>query len=138
MRHSSVAGLAGAASNLAYGLLGAQVPVLVVDRVPAYRAPGRALRLAVRVGGRAAAIRLLGYLGWWLIRLGIGLGVYHGLGLLRLFDVSAWALPVATVAWVAVNAVAYPALACLDAVLHLETRMRTEGLDIRLSRAPAP
>lgn len=132
-----LAGLAGPAWFVAYGLLGALVPVLVVDRVPAYRAPGRALRLAVRVGGRAAAIRLLGYLGWWLIRLGIGLGVYHGLGLLGLFDVSAWALPVATVAWVAVNAVAYPALACLDAVLHLETRMRTEGLDIRLSRAPA-
>ncbi|MFI7282199.1 hypothetical protein ACIBOV_18255 [Micromonospora chersina] len=132
-----LAGLAGPAWFVAYGLLGAVVPVLVVDRVAAHRAPGRALRLAVRVGGRAAAIRLLGYLGWWLIRLGIGLGVYHGLGLLGLFDVSAWALPVATVAWVAVNAVAYPALACLDAVLHLETRMRTEGLDIRLSRAPA-
>jgi hypothetical protein len=133
-----LAALAGPAWFVAYGLLGAVVPVLVVDRVPAYRTPGRALRLAVRVGGRAAAIRLLGYLGWWLIRLGIGLGVYHGLGLLGLFDVAAWALPVATVAWVAVNAVAYPALACLDAVLHLETRMRTEGLDIRLSRAPAP
>ncbi|MCP3783058.1 hypothetical protein NLX85_06730 [Micromonospora sp. A3M-1-15] len=132
-----LAGLAGPAWLVAYGLLGAVVPVLVVDRVAAHRAPGRALRLAVRVGGRAAAIRLLGYLGWWLIRLGIGLGVYHGLGLLGLFDVSAWALPVATVAWAAVNAVAYPALACLDAVLHLETRMRTEGLDIRLSRAPA-
>ncbi|MFF4806984.1 hypothetical protein ACFY03_02015 [Micromonospora chersina] len=132
-----LAGLAGPAWFVAYGLLGAVMPVLVVDRVAAHRAPGRALRLAVRVGGRAAAIRLLGYLGWWLIRLGIGLGVYHGLGLLGLFDVSAWALPVATVAWVAVNAVAYPALACLDAVLHLETRMRTEGLDIRLSRAPA-
>ncbi|MGW4154497.1 hypothetical protein ACWEDF_15230 [Micromonospora chersina] len=132
-----LAGLAGPAWFVAYGLLGAVVPVLVVDRVAAYRVPGRALRLAVRIGGRAAAIRLLGYLGWWLIRLGIGLGVYHGLGLLGLFDVSAWALPVATVAWTAVNAVAYPALACLDAVLHLETRMRTEGLDIRLSRAPA-
>ncbi|MGR6317393.1 hypothetical protein Q2K19_05995 [Micromonospora soli] len=132
-----LAGLAGPAWFVAYGLLGAAVPALVVDRVPAYRVPGRALRLAVRGGLRAAAIRLLGYLGWWLIRLGIGLGGYHGLGLLGLFDVSAWALPVATVCWVGVNAAAYPALACLDAVLHLETRMRTEGLDIRLSRAPA-
>jgi hypothetical protein len=26
-------------------------------------------------------------------------------------------------------------LACLDAVLHLETRIRTEGLDILLTRA---
>ncbi|MFG2053446.1 hypothetical protein ACGFI9_05365 [Micromonospora sp. NPDC048930] len=132
-----LAGLAGPAWFVAYGLLGAVVPALAVDRVPAYRVPGRALRLAVRAGGRAAGIRLLGYLGWWLTRLGIGLGLWYGLGLLGLFDLDAWALPVATVAWAGVNAVAYPALACLDAVLHLETRMRTEGLDIRLSRAPA-
>ena len=35
------------------------------------------------------------------------------------------------------NSVAYPALACLDAVTHLDTRMRTEGLDIQLARTPA-
>ncbi|PTA45068.1 hypothetical protein [Micromonospora sp. RP3T] len=132
-----VAGLAGPAWFVAYGLLGLVVPVLVLDGVPTHRAPGRAIRLAGRVGGRAAAVRLLGYLGWWLVRVGIGLGVPYGLGLLDLFDVSAWALPVAVVAQAAVNALAYPALACLDAVLHLETRIRTEGLDIRLSRAPA-
>ncbi|MDG4802769.1 hypothetical protein [Micromonospora sp. WMMD980] len=132
-----LAGLAGPAWFVAYGLLGLVVPVLVLDGVPAHRAPGRAVRLAVRVGGRAAAVRLLGYLGWWLVRIGIGLGVPYGLGRLGLFDVSAFALPVAVAAQVAVNALAYPALACLDAVLHLETRIRTEGLDIRLSRAPA-
>ena len=111
--------------------------VLVLDGVPAHLAPWRAVRLAGRVSARAAAIRLLGYLGWWLIRLGIGLGVYNGLAMLGLFDVSAWALPITIAAFAAVNALAYPALACLDAVLHLETRIRTEGLDIRLSRAPA-
>ncbi|MCW3839287.1 hypothetical protein ONA70_04140 [Micromonospora yasonensis] len=132
-----LAGLAGPAWFVAYGLLGAIAPVLAVDQVPAYRVPGRALRLAFRAGARAAGIRLLGYLGWWLIRLGIGLGLWYGLRLLGLFDLEAWALPIATVAWAGVNALAYPALACLDAVLHLETRMRTEGLDIRLSRAPA-
>ncbi|MFI7071424.1 hypothetical protein [Micromonospora sediminicola] len=131
------AGLAGPAWFVAYGLLGLVVPALVLDGVPAHRAAGRAVRLAGRLGGRAAGIRLLGYLGWWLVRVGIGLGVPYGLGLLGLFDVSAWALPLAVAAQVAVNALAYPALACLDAVLHLETRMRTEGLDIRLSRAPA-
>ncbi|MBM0229281.1 hypothetical protein [Micromonospora sp. ATA51] len=134
-----LAALLGPVWFLAYGLLGAAVPALVVDRLPAYRAPLRALGLAVRAGARAAGIRLLGYVGWWLIRLGIGLGVFYGLMLLAVVDLTdpAWAVPVATAAWVAVNAVAYPALACLDAVLHLETRMRTEGLDIRLSRAPA-
>jgi hypothetical protein len=34
-----------------------------------------------------------------------------------------------------VNTVSYATLACLDAVLHLETRMRTEGLDIVAVRA---
>lgn len=131
----ALAALTGPGWFLAYGLLGLVVPVLVLDGVPGHRAPWRAMRLAGRVSARAAAVRLLGYLGWWLIRLGIGLGVYHGLGMLGLFDVSAWALPVTVAAFAAVNALAYPALACLDAVLHLETRIRTEGLDIRLSRA---
>ncbi|MCZ7425579.1 hypothetical protein O7607_07540 [Micromonospora sp. WMMA1949] len=133
----AVAGVTGPGWFLAYALLGLVVPVLVLDGVPAHLAPWRAVRLAGRVSARAAAIRLLGYLGWWLIRLGIGLGVYNGLAMLGLFDVSAWALPITIAAFAAVNALAYPALACLDAVLHLETRIRTEGLDIRLSRAPA-
>jgi hypothetical protein len=38
-------------------------------------------------------------------------------------------------AWLMVNSVAYPVLACLDTVLHVETRMRSEGLDIALQRA---
>jgi hypothetical protein len=33
------------------------------------------------------------------------------------------------------NAVAYSALACVAAVLLLETRIRTEGLDIAIGRA---
>ncbi|MGC4894749.1 hypothetical protein [Micromonospora sp. DT31] len=132
----ALAALTGPGWFLAYALLGMVVPVLVLDGLPAYRAPWRAVRLAGRVGTRAAAIRLLGYLGWWVIRLGIGIGGYYGLQALGLFDVSAWALPVATATWAAVNALAYAGLACLDAVLHLEARVRTEGLDIRLSRAP--
>lgn len=134
-----VAALCGPAWFVAYGLLGTAIPVLVVDRLPAHRAPLRALGLAVRSSARAAGIRLLGYVGWWLVRLAIGLGVFYGLTRLGLVDLTdpAWAVAVATAAWAGVNAVAYPALACLDAVLHLETRMRTEGLDIRLSRTPA-
>ncbi|PWU58869.1 hypothetical protein DLE60_19460, partial [Micromonospora globispora] len=134
-----IAALCGPAWFVAYGLLGAVIPALVVDRLPAHRAPLRALGLAVRSGARAAGIRLLGYVGWWLVRLAVGLGVFYGLTRLGLVDLTdpAWAVAVATAAWAGVNAVAYPALACLDAVLHLETRMRTEGLDIRLSRIPA-
>ena len=33
-----------------------------------------------------------------------------------------------------VNAIAYPVLGCLDVMLLLESRMRTEGLDITLRR----
>jgi hypothetical protein len=129
--------LCGPVWFLTVGLLGAVVPVLVVDRLPGSRVPGRALGLAVRAGGRAAGVRLLGHLGWWLLRVGVALGLCYGLAALGLLDLAepVAALVVATVGWAGVNTVAYPALACLDAVLHLETRMRTEGLDIRLSRA---
>jgi hypothetical protein len=43
----------------------------------------------------------------------------------------------AAIGWVVVDAIAYPALACLDACLHLENRMRTEGLDLALATASA-
>ncbi|MEU6073242.1 hypothetical protein [Micromonospora sp. NPDC047074] len=117
-----------------FALLGAVAPALVVDRVHPLRAPLRAAALAVRGGGRAGWIRLLGYLVWWIVRLGLGIGVYAGLDSLDLVD-RAWAGWLSMAIWAGVNSVAYPALACLDAVLHLENRMRTEGLDIRLSRA---
>jgi hypothetical protein len=39
--------------------------------------------------------------------------------------------------WIAVNAAAYASIASLDATVHLETRMRLEGLDIALGRAGA-
>ncbi|MEH1097748.1 hypothetical protein [Micromonospora sp. CPCC 205561] len=128
--------LLGPAWIVGFALLGAVAPALVVDRVHPLRAPLRATALAVRGGGRAGWIRLLGYLVWWIVRLGLGIGVHVGLNSLDLVD-PAWAWWLSMAVWAGVNAVAYPALACLDAVLHLETRMRTEGLDIRLSRARA-
>ncbi|MER7330098.1 MULTISPECIES: hypothetical protein [unclassified Micromonospora] len=130
------AALFGPAWFFGFALLGAVAPALVVDRVHPLRAPLRAAALAVRGGGRAGGIRLLGYLSWWIVRLGLGIGVYYGLDALDLVD-RAWAPWLSLAVWAGVNSVAYPALACLDAVLHLETRMRTEGLDIRLSRARA-
>lgn len=131
-----VAALFGPAWFVGFALLGAVAPALVVDRVHPLRAPLRAATLAVRGGGRAGWIRLLGYLAWWIVRLGLGIGVYYGLDALDLVDRD-WAAWLSLAVWAGVNSVAYPALACLDAVLHLETRMRTEGLDIRLSRARA-
>ncbi|MET7748796.1 hypothetical protein [Micromonospora sp. NPDC005367] len=131
-----VAAFCGPVWFVGAALLGAVAPALVVDRVSLPRVLPRATELATRSGMRAGMIRLLGYTGWWILRVGLASGVILGLSQLGLVD-SRWALPVALLVWAAVNSIAYPALACLDAVLHLETRIRTEGLDILLARTPA-
>jgi hypothetical protein len=99
-----------------------------------FPAIGRSMALVTRGGWRPAGVRLLGYLAWWIIRLGLGAGSIALLSLVVDRD-SPWVWLAATFAWAIVNAIAYPALACLDAVVHLENRMRVEGLDIALSRA---
>ncbi len=119
---------------LPYGLVGLAAPAAVIEA----RGPGSALlrsvRLASRDALRAVWIRLLGWLSWALIRLALILAT---IALVELFFTS----PSATVdnivlagAAVLVNAVAYPVLGCLDVMLLLEGRMRTEGLDIVLRR----
>ncbi|WP_422771508.1 hypothetical protein ACN28C_33740 [Plantactinospora sp. WMMC1484] len=117
-----------------FALLGSVAPAIVLDRVGPIRALWRSATLALRNSGRAAAVRLLNYLVWWLLRIGLAIGAVTGLesaGLLA----PEWKLPVALAVWTLVNGVAYPALACLDAVTCLETRIRTEGLDIAVGRA---
>lgn len=114
-----------------YGLTGLVVPVLVADRAPAGRVLLRPLQLMFAGGGRAAAIRLLGYLGWLLVRLAVG---YAGDDLVGVLPAQALAPLLAALPWILVNTVAFPALACLDACIHLENRMRTEGLDLALAR----
>ncbi|MEV6305393.1 hypothetical protein AB0M02_38685 [Actinoplanes sp. NPDC051861] len=119
-----------------YGLWGLATPVLTLDRVRGpFRALARATALAARDGGRAFWIRLLGYFVWFAVRLALGAG---WLAVATAFsgavrgDWVTWAVPVA---WGLANAVAYAALACLDAVLLVETRIRTEGLDIAINRS---
>lgn len=118
-----------------YGLLGLTAPALVIDRVrDPFAALSRSVRLSVRSGMRAGWIRLAGYLTWFAVRFALGAGwtaVASPLTGERL-DSQLWVVPIA---WVVANTLAYPALACLDAVLHLETRVRTEGLDIAVGRA---
>ncbi|NJC71546.1 hypothetical protein HC031_17735 [Planosporangium thailandense] len=116
-----------------YGLAGLAVPAVVIER----RGPGgallRSLALSVRAGLRAAAFRLVGYGAWLAVRVTLALG--GPLVLYQFFGLRPW-LPWAAMAIAAgVNAVAYPALACVDAVLYVEARIRTEGLDIWLGRA---
>jgi hypothetical protein len=120
---------------IAYGPLGLAVPAVVIDQVGPLRALGRSVQLTTRNLGRAMGIRTLGYMVWLLIRLGSSLAA---LAVINLVYTS----PSTTVdnlllggAWLLVNALAYPVLGCLDVVLHLEMRMRTEGLDLALSRA---
>ncbi|MEQ4304914.1 hypothetical protein ABNF97_26615 [Plantactinospora sp. B6F1] len=117
-----------------FALLGSVAPAIVLDRVGPFRALWRSATLALRTGGRAAAVRILGYLVWWLLRIGLAVGAVTGLhsaGLLA----AEWHLPVGLAVWTLTNGVAYPALACIDAVVYLEARIRTEGLDIVIDRA---
>jgi hypothetical protein len=108
--------------------------VLVVDGRGPFGAIGRSITLSCRAGLRAARIRLVGYLGWLTIRAALGFGGVAVLGMVLPLD-GTWATVIGFVIWTAVNTVSYATLASLDAVLHLETRMRTEGLDIVAVRA---
>ncbi|BCB85030.1 hypothetical protein [Phytohabitans suffuscus] len=128
------AALTGPAWFLVYALLGLAAPAVVLDRLGPGRALWRSATLACRAGLRAAGIRVLGYVAWLAIRVALGIGAYAALDALSLGGAELTA-PMSALAWLLVNTIAYPTLACLDAALHLETRMRTEGLDILLSRA---
>jgi hypothetical protein len=122
---------------IVYALVGLAVPTLVIDRVNPVRALGRSVVLAARGALRTGSFRLTGYVAWLAVRIALGTG---SIALVRIAfsDADPDLLRIlAALVGTGVNAVAYPVLACLDAVLHLESRMRTEGLDITLSRARA-
>lgn len=118
-------------------LFGLATPVLAMERVGnPLRALGRSARLCVRAGLRVGRVRLLGYLTWLAIRFALGTaGLAVADTVLGFTGLTAgwvrWATPVA---WGAANAVAYATLACLDAALLVEARIRTEGLDIAVRR----
>lgn len=117
----------------AYGLTGLAAPAAVLERRDPFSAVARSIRLSSRTGMRAAFIRLLGYLSWVLVRVGLILAT---LSLIELIwgslPSSTWDRVALAIAGLLVNAVAYPVLGCLDAMLLVEARMRTEGLDIAL------
>ncbi|GAA1878522.1 hypothetical protein [Asanoa iriomotensis] len=124
---------AGPLWAFAFGFTALAVPALVVDRVNPFRAIGRGVVLAGRSGGRGLWILLVAYFTWWLIRTLVG--TLGGNLLHQLVPLHPEALGVLLFGMrVAVNTLAYAALACLAATLHLETRFRTEGLDIALGR----
>ncbi|GAA1745639.1 hypothetical protein [Luedemannella helvata] len=118
-------------------LLGLAIPAAVIEG----RGPGgallRSVRLSVRYGLRAGWIRLVGYLSWLLIRLAVGLGTVAVVGIFIDTSTAFTDHLVTGLGWLFINAIAYPVLACLDAVLLVDTRFRSEGLDITLRRAQA-
>jgi hypothetical protein len=120
---------------IVYGLFGLTSAVLVIDRCGnLFSALGRSARLAVRGGLRGFWTLLCAYLTWFVIRFALGSGWVWILTRLSGGEPGrlAWFTPAA---WALANAVAYSALACVAAVLLLETRIRTEGLDIAVGRA---
>ncbi|GIF02573.1 hypothetical protein [Actinoplanes siamensis] len=122
-----------------YALTGLATPILAMERTGnPFVALFRSVALSARGGLRVARIRILGYLSWLAIRFALGLGWIAVADLLA-WDVTEagwldWAVPGA---WVVANTAAYAALGCLDAVLLVEARIRTEGLDIALNRSRA-
>jgi len=120
---------------IAYGLFGLAAPALVIERkAHPLAALGRSARLAARLGLRGFRIQAVAYLTWFAIRLAFGTGWIALLGMFTGTTLESvyWAVPIA---WALANTVAYPALACMSAVLLVETRIRTEGLDIAINRA---
>jgi hypothetical protein len=116
-----------------FGAIGVAAPALMVDRVGPGGALARSFNLAP-VGLRGVAIRLGSYGGWAAIRVAIGWGTAALLQTVLPSD--ALLSQVTTVAvWILANTVVYAALACLDAVLYLECRMRVEGLDVAVGRS---
>jgi hypothetical protein len=121
-------------------LTGLAAPALVLDRggrLGPLGALGRSLSLVAGAHLRPGGLRLLGYLPWLGLRLLVG---KFGTGTVTALAGTLSPLLTAVLAgtvWALINAVAYAAIACLDAVNYLETRMRREGLDITLSRAAA-
>ena len=118
---------------LPYGLLGLAAAAVVVERRGPLGGLLRSLRLSRRDGLRAVVIRAIGYVSWVLVRVGLIISVVGLLGYLEIsLPSSTWDRVLIAGAALAVNAIAYPVLGCLDVIVLLETRMRTEGLDIGL------
>ena len=116
---------------LVLGFFGLSAPALVIDRTG--NALGRSAGLAVRSGMRGFWILIVGYLTWFAIRFALGAGWTELASLVTGADPKfAWWL--APISWALANTVAYASLACLSAALLLDVRVRTEGLDIAISR----
>jgi hypothetical protein len=139
----AVAGWAGAYFGMigwigVHGFLGLAGVALVIDRAGwPFGALGRSAALVSRLGWRGFWARLRGLLIWLGIRVALAIGPVTFLvrfGFVVSGRYGDW--PVLMM-WGLAGTVSCAALACLDAVLLIDTRIRTEGLDIALRRALA-
>ncbi len=119
---------------LPFGLLGMAAVAAVAEGRGAASALGRAIRLAGRYGMRAVWIRILGYLNWGVVRVALFLALSELLDALPSSPSSTVDNVLTAAIAIVINSFAYPALACLDVMLLIEARMRSEGLDIALRR----
>jgi hypothetical protein len=123
---------------VAYGFLGLAGVALVIDRARwPLGALGRSVRLASRLGGRGFWLRLWAGLIWLGIRVALAIGPITFLwqaGLVADGYLGAW--PVLMM-WGLAGTVSAATLACFDAAVLIDTRIRTEGLDVELRRAQA-
>jgi hypothetical protein len=120
----------------AYFLCGLMAPALIIDQVGPLRAIRRGSWLLWR-SPRAGGVRLLGYLAWLLIRWALGFGGLVGLGYVAGSLTLEWVIYGDFAIWVIANSVAYAMLACLDATLEIDARIKVEGLDIAIARCRA-
>ncbi len=116
---------------LVLGFFGLSAPALVIDRTG--NALGRSAGLSARSGMRGFWILIVAYLTWFAIRFALGAG-WTGLAALVTGADPEFAGWLAPISWALANTVAYASLACLSAALLLDIRVRTEGLDIAISR----
>jgi hypothetical protein len=118
-----------------FGMLALVTPALVTDRVGnPFSAVARSLRLTGHAGMRASWLRVAAYLSWLVIRITLGVGWFQVLQLVTPTRPD-WVPVLSAAASLVADVLAYTALACFDAVLHLETRIRAEGLDLSVDRA---
>ncbi|GAA4904929.1 hypothetical protein LX16_3601 [Stackebrandtia albiflava] len=121
-----------------YMVFGLSVPALVADRLVPGKAFWRSPKLLARSRWRTGYIRLVTYFAWLVIRLGITCGA---MALLQYFDFTTllfdYFLILLGFVYLLVNTAGYAMMACADAVIHIEARVRTEALDVAVARMRA-
>jgi hypothetical protein len=99
------------------------------------QAIGRGLGLVFRAGLRPGLVRLVNYLAWLLFRLALGWGVILAMDTILQLQSPFWRTVLAMTGFAVGNTIAYAAGGCVDAVVHLEARIRMEALDIAVGNA---